>query len=64
MHALASLTSSSSSTSPSRSTDRVTQVELLPDGSVQMISDSTNAMSISGAWRPGDGDKFGFILER
>lgn len=33
-------------------TDRVTQVQLEPDGSLSMLSDSTSAVKIEGAWKP------------
>lgn len=45
-------------------TERVTQVQLNPDGTLSMLSDNTNAVAIQGNWRPAEGDKFGFILER
>lgn len=35
------------------SSERVTQVLLSPDGTLSMISDNTNAVAISGNWRPG-----------
>lgn len=34
------------------SSERVTQVLLSPDGTLSMISDNTNAVAISGNWRP------------
>lgn len=46
------------------SDERVTQVRLNPDGSISLISCNTQAVDIKGNWRPGDGDKVGFILER
>lgn len=34
------------------SSERVTQVQLNPDGTLTMISDNTNAVAIAGNWRP------------
>ena len=46
------------------STDRVTQVQLLADGSMTFISDSTMAVDVKGSWRPAEGGKVGFLMER
>jgi len=46
------------------STDRVTQVQLLADGSMSFISDSTMAVDVQGSWRPAEGGKVAFLVER
>ncbi|KAM3576962.1 hypothetical protein VYU27_001104 [Nannochloropsis oceanica] len=45
-------------------TDRVTQVQLLADGSMSFISDSTMAVDVKGSWKPAEGGKVSFLVER